>query len=74
MKLRRPERARKPKTIWEQKGAPSAAKDPKITETAAHTVEKTALKSLATGPLPAELNLNERALPDLLDYISLLKL
>jgi hypothetical protein len=42
---------RKARTIWEQKGAPSAAKDPKITKKTARTAEKKALKPIATGPL-----------------------
>jgi hypothetical protein len=42
--LRRSERKPKPITTWEQKGAPSAARDPKITKNSARTEKKTALK------------------------------
>ena len=56
---RRIGRSRKARTIWEQKGAPSASKDPKITKKAARTVAKTALKPIITGPLPKETGLNE---------------
>jgi hypothetical protein len=68
MDLRRSERGRKPRTMWEQKGAPSAASDPKISKKAYRTVEETALKPVATGPLPAEVNLECNDLPDLPDY------
>ena len=74
MELRRSERTRKPKTIWEQKGAPSAARDPKITKKAARTVEKTALKAVATGTLPDDLGLNKQSLPELPDYVPPFKL
>jgi hypothetical protein len=52
MTPRKSHRVHKPRTIWEQNGAPYAAEDPKITKKTARTVEKTALKPLATRPLP----------------------
>ena len=55
--------------VWKQKGAPSAASDPKITEISARTVEKTALKPVVTLPLPPELNPSEKELSELPDYI-----
>ena len=55
MQLRRTQRVPKPKTIWEQKGAPSAAKDPKITKKNDRTEQKTALKPIAFGPVPEAL-------------------
>ena len=57
MDLRRSERARKPRTKWEQKGAPSAASDPKISQKTAHTVKKMVLKPVATGLLPSQITL-----------------
>jgi Transposase IS4 len=71
MQLRRSQRQSKPKTIWEQKGAPSAASDPKVTRKAARTVDKTALKPVATGTFPKDcggLNLKKHSLPELPDY------
>jgi hypothetical protein len=52
MTPRKSHHVRKPRTIWKQKRAPSAAKYPNITKKTARTVEKTALKPIATGPLP----------------------
>jgi hypothetical protein len=52
MDLRRSQRQPKPRIIWEEKGAPSAARDPKITSRSVRTNEKTALKPIATGLLP----------------------
>ena len=74
MELRRSERTRKPKTIWEQKGAPSAARDPKITKKAARTMKETALKAVATVTLSENLGLNRQSLPELPDYIPPFKL
>jgi hypothetical protein len=65
MMSRRSQRTPRPKTIWEEKGAPSAARDPKITKKAAQTEKKTALKPIATGPLPG---LDEKCLPELPTY------
>jgi Transposase IS4 len=66
--LLRTEYERKARTIWQQKGAPPAAKDPKIPKKAARTAEKTALKPIATGPLPEEAGLDINHLPELPDY------
>jgi hypothetical protein len=74
MHLRRSERKPKPATIWEEKGAPSAAKDPKITRKTARTEEKTALKPVATGPLPESIGFDEKHLPKLPIYKSPLNL
>jgi hypothetical protein len=54
MAPRKSHRVRKARTIWEQKGAPSAAKDAKITKKTARTAGKTALKPIATGLLPVD--------------------
>ena len=66
--LRRTGRQRKPRTVWEQKGAPSAASDPKVPKKAARTVKKTALKPIAVGPLPEKIGLNADQLPGLPSY------
>ena len=63
MELRRSQREPKPRTIWEEKGAPSAAKDPKINKKTDRTEQKTALKPVVTGPLPETLEINENQLP-----------
>ena len=68
MTPRKSHRVRKARTIWEQKGAPSAAKDPEITKKSARTVEKTALKPIATGPLPKAVGFDADNLPDLPTY------
>jgi hypothetical protein len=68
MTLRRSQRKPKPVTIWEEKGAPSAAKDPKITKKTARTEKKTALKLIVTGPLPDAAGLDENHLPELPIY------
>ena len=68
MALRRSQRKPVPKTIWEEKGAPSAASDPKITEKTDRTVKKSALKPITVGPLPEELQLDEKQLPELPTY------
>jgi hypothetical protein len=74
MDLRRSERARKPRTVWEQKGAPSTASDPKISQKSARTAEKTALKPIATETLPPQVTLERNNLPDLPDYTPPLEL
>jgi hypothetical protein len=68
MTPRKSHRVRKARTIWEQKGAPSAAKDPKITKKSARTVEKTALKPIATGPLSKAVGFDADNLSDLSTY------
>jgi Transposase IS4 len=74
MALRRSERKPKPVTIWVEKEAPSAARDPKIIKETARTEKKTALKPIAVGPLPEAVELNEQALPELPIYQPPLKL
>jgi hypothetical protein len=74
MELRRSRREPRPKTIWEQKGAPPAAKALKITKKSARTEKKTALKPIAAGPLPEAVNLDEKQLPELPTYYPPLKL
>jgi hypothetical protein len=68
MESRRSQRTKAPRTIWEQKGAPSAALDPKITKKTARTEQKTALKPVAIGPLPETVELDEKDLPELPTY------
>ncbi len=68
MTPRKSHRVRKARTIWEQKGAPSAANDPKITKKSARTAEKTALKPVATGPLPKTVEFDADHLPELPAY------
>jgi hypothetical protein len=65
MESRRSQRTKAPRTIWEQKGAPSAALDPKITKKTARTEQKTALKPVAIGPLLETVELDEKDLPEL---------
>jgi hypothetical protein len=74
MTPRKSHRVRKARTIWKQKGAPPAAKDKKITRKTAHTVEKTALKPIATGPLLIAVSFNADYLPVLPTYKPLLNL
>ena len=68
MKLRRSQRQLKPKTIWEERGAPSAVRDPKITKKTDRTEQKTALKPVAIGPLPEVSEFDVKQLPDLSVY------
>jgi hypothetical protein len=68
MTPRKSQRLRKPATIQEQKSAPSTARDPKITKKTAHTVKKTALKPIATSPLPEAVGFNAAHLPELSTY------
>ena len=68
MDLHRSKRIPKPRTIWEAKGAPSAASDPKVTKNTARTEQQTALKPIAVGPLPETLEINENQLPELPEY------
>ncbi len=68
MELRRSQRQPKPKTIWEEKGAPSAARDPKITKRTDRTEQKTALKPIAIGPLPEVPEFDVKQLSDLPVY------
>jgi hypothetical protein len=66
--LRRSKRKAKPKTIWEEKGAPSAASDSKITKKNARTEPKTALKPIPIGRLQDAVELDEKSLPELPTY------
>ena len=68
MELHRSQRQSKPKTIWEEKGAPSVARDPKITKRTDRTEQKTALKSVVSGSLSKVLELDVNQLPDLPVY------
>ena len=68
MELRRSQRQPKPKTIWEEKGAPCAARDLKITKRTDRTEQKTALKPVASGSLPKALELDVNQLSDLPVY------
>jgi hypothetical protein len=68
MTPRKSYRVRKARTIWEQKGAPPAAKDPEITKNAARTVKKTALKPIATSSLPKTVKFDINNLPELPTY------
>jgi hypothetical protein len=68
MILRRSKRTPVPKTVWEEKGAPSAASDLKITKKTARTEEKTALKPILIGPLSRIFENDEKELPELPTY------
>jgi hypothetical protein len=74
MSPRKSQRKRKAVTIWEEKEAPPAAKDPKIPKKAARTEQETALKAIATVPLPNATGIDSSALPELPDYHSPLEL
>jgi hypothetical protein len=66
--LLRTEREKKAHTIWQQKGAPAAAKDAKIPKKAARTAEKTALKPITTDLLLEEAGFDINYLSELPDY------
>jgi Transposase IS4 len=68
MSQRKSQRIPKPITIWEEKRAPSAALDPKITAQNARTKPETALKPIAVGPLPESTKLDYDRLPELPNY------
>ena len=74
MELRRSQRQPKPRTVWEEKSAPSAARDLKITKKTDQTEQKTALKPVISGPLPKTLKIDVNWLPDLPAYEPPLKL
>jgi hypothetical protein len=74
MILRRSKRTPVPKTIYEEKGAPSAASDPKITKKTARTAQKTALKPIAISSLSKSIKLNKKNLSKLSMYNPSLKL
>jgi hypothetical protein len=74
MMPRRSQRAPKPVTIWEERDAPPAATDPKITKKTARNRPETALRPIATGPLPEAAHINGSHLPKLPTYYPPLKL
>jgi hypothetical protein len=74
MPPRRLQRMPKPITIWEEKEAPPAASDSKITSITTRTRPETALKPVAAEPLPEASKLDLNDLPDLLYYFPPLKL
>ena len=74
MELRRSQRQPKPRTVWEEKDASSAARDPKITKRTDQMEQKTALKPVASDPLPKTLEIDVNQLPDLPAYKLPLKL
>ena len=68
MELHRSQRQPKPKTIWEEKGAPSVARDSKITKKTDRTEQKTTLKSVVSESLPKILKLDVNQLLNLSTY------
>ena len=70
MDLRRSKHIPKPKTIWEAKGAPSTASDPKVTKNTARTEQRTVFKPIVVGPFPKVLEIDENQLPELSKYES----
>ena len=68
MILHRSKHTSVPRTIWEEKGVPSAASDPKITKKSVRTEQETVLKPIAIGPLPETAELDEKDLPELPTY------
>jgi hypothetical protein len=68
MILHRLKRTLVPKTIYEEKGAPSIASDPKITKKTIRTEQKTALKSIIISLFPEIPEINEQDLPKLPTY------
>jgi Transposase IS4 len=63
MILRRSKRTPVPTTRWEEKVAPSAAVDPKITKKTVKTKQKTSFKSVTIGTLPQPIELDKNDLP-----------
>ena len=74
MELRRSQRQPKPKTIWEEKSVPCAARDPKITKRTDRTEQKTTFKSVVSESLPKTFELDVNQLSDLPVYKSSLEL
>ena len=68
MILRRSKHTPVPKTIWEEKDAPSAASDPKITKKSVRTEQETAFKPIIIDPFSETTELNEKDLPELPTY------
>jgi hypothetical protein len=69
MLQRRLQRVPKLITIWEEKKAPSAALDPKITTVTTRTRPETALKPVPAEPLPKTSKLDHGHLPNLPHYL-----
>jgi hypothetical protein len=59
MILRRSKRTPVPKVVWEAKGAPSTASEPRITKKAAQPAQKTVLESVAISVLPKAIELDK---------------
>jgi hypothetical protein len=74
MTPRKSGRVSKPITIWEEKKAPPAASDLKITEKTARNRPETALEPIPIGQLPESTKFNYGRLPELPDYHPLLDL
>jgi hypothetical protein len=68
MTPRKSQRAPKPITVWEEKKAPPAALDLKITEKTARNRSETALKPVSVGPLPESTKFDHGHLPILPKY------
>jgi hypothetical protein len=69
MSQRRSQRVPKPITIWEEKKAPSAALDPKITTATTRTRPETAFKPIPAEPLLKTSKLDHGHLPNLSYYL-----
>jgi hypothetical protein len=68
MTPRKSQRSRKPATTWEEKKAPPAASDPKLTVKTARNRPETALKPVPIGRLPKSTKLDHGRLPELPIY------
>jgi hypothetical protein len=68
MPPRKSQRTPKPLTKWEEKRAPSAALDPKLTAQTDRTNPQTALKPVPIGPLPESTKFDDGHLRELPDY------
>ena len=68
MILHRSKRTPVSRTIWEEKGVPSAASDPKITKKSVRTKQKTAFKSIVISSHLETVKLNEKDLLKLPTY------
>jgi hypothetical protein len=65
MTPRKSQRAPKPITIWEEKKAPPAASNLKVTEKTAQNQSETALKPVPVRPLPESTKFDHGHLPTL---------
>jgi hypothetical protein len=68
--LRRSKRTPVPTTRWEEKAAPSAAVDPKITKKTVKTKQKTSFKSITIGIRPKPIELDKNDFPEQSKHIS----